>query len=127
MCSCCSLLELNRFGHARMPSNIFARACVADKFMSIPYSCITSRNKAGGGLGGEQCCVGLWTSNEDFGCITSHAQSKAATYFTVAVKSNVFYLIMVCWVRLLQLLELNRLATLACRHAFFVYAGVIFK
>ena len=105
-----------------MPTNIFARACVEVKFMSIPFSCIPSRNKAGGGLGGEKCCVGLWTANKDFGCITSHAQSTAATYFTVAVKSDVVYLIMVCSVLLLQLLELNRLATLGCRHAFFAHA-----
>ena len=40
--------------------------------------------------------------NEDFGCITSHVQSTAATYFTGAVKSDVVHLIMVCWVLLLQ-------------------------
>ena len=40
--------------------------------------------------------------NEDFGCITSHAQSTAATYFTSVVKSDVVHLIMVCWVLLLQ-------------------------
>ena len=70
--------------------------------MSIHFSCIPSRNKAGGGFGDEQCWVGLWTPNEDFGCITSHAQSTAATYFTGAVKSDVVHLIMVCWVLLLQ-------------------------
>ena len=84
--------------------------------MSIHFSCIPSRNKAGGGFGDEQCWVGLWTPHEDFGCITSPAQSTAATYFAVAVKSDVVYLIMVCLVLLLQLLELNRLATLGCRH-----------
>ena len=92
--------------------------------MSIHFSCIPSRNKAGGGFGDEQCWVGPWTPNEDFGCITSHAQSTAATYFAVAVKSDVVYLIMVCLVLLLQLLELNRLATLGCRHAFFPRACV---
>ena len=40
--------------------------------------------------------------NEDFGCITSHAQSTAATSFTCAVKSDSVHLIMVCWVLLLQ-------------------------
>ena len=70
--------------------------------MSIPFSCIPSRNTAGGGFGDEQCWVILWTPNEDFGCITSHAQSTAATCFTGAVKSDVVHLIMVCWVLLLQ-------------------------
>ena len=70
--------------------------------MSIPFSCIPSRNKAGGGFGDEQCWVVLWTSNEDFGCITLHAQSTAATSFIGAVKSDVDRLIMVCWVLLLQ-------------------------
>ncbi len=55
-----------------------------------------------GVLGAEQCWVVLWTLNEDFGCISSHAQSTAATYFTVAVKSDVVHLIMVCWALLLQ-------------------------
>ncbi len=89
-------------GHARLPTNIFARACVEVKFMSIPFSCIPSRNKAGGGFGGERCWVVLWTPNEDFGCIISLSQSTAATYFTGAVKSDVVHLIMVCWVLLLQ-------------------------
>ena len=34
--------------------------------MSIRFSCIPSRNKAGGGFGDEQCWVILWTPNEDF-------------------------------------------------------------
>ena len=34
---------------------------------------------------------------EDFGSITSHAQSIAATYFTGAVKSDVVHLIVACW------------------------------
>ena len=38
----------------------------------------------------------------DFGCITSHAQSTAATYFICAVRSVVVHLIVVCWVLLLQ-------------------------
>ena len=54
-------------------------------------------------LGAEQCWVVLWTPIEDYGCITSHAQSTAAKYFTSAVKSDVVHLIMVCWVFLLQL------------------------
>ena len=44
----------------------------------------------------------LWTPNAEFGCITSHAQSTAATYFTGAVKSDVVHLIVVCWALLLQ-------------------------
>ena len=37
------------------------------------------------------------TPNEDFGCITSHAQSTVATYFTGAVSSDVVHLIVLCW------------------------------
>ena len=103
-------------GHARLPINIFAHACVEVKFMSIPFSCAPSRNKAGGGFGDEQCWVVLWTLIEDFGCIASHAQSTAATYFTVAVKSDVVHLIMVCWVLLLQSFGAAQIATLGCRH-----------
>ena len=55
-----------------------------------------------GCFGDEQCRVVLWTPNEEFGCITSHAQSTAATYFTGAVKSDVVHLIVVCWAFLLQ-------------------------
>ena len=55
-----------------------------------------------GVLGAEQCWVVLWTPNEEFGCITSHAQSTAATYFTGAVKFDVVHLIVVCWAFLLQ-------------------------
>ncbi len=44
----------------------------------------------------------LWTLIEDYGCITSHAQSTAATHFTFAVKSDVVHLIVVCWALLLQ-------------------------
>ena len=40
--------------------------------------------------------------NEDFGCITSHAQTTAAPYFTGAVKSDVVHFIVVCWALLLQ-------------------------
>ena len=80
-----------------------------------------------GVVGAELCLVVLWTSIEDYACITSHAQSTAATYFAVAVKSDVVYLIMVCLVLLLQLLELNRLATLVCRHVFFAHACVEVK
>ena len=58
----------------------------------------------------------LWTLIEDFGCIASHAQSTAATYFTVAVKSDVVHLIMVCWVLLLQSFGAAQIATLGCRH-----------
>ena len=45
------------------------------------------------------CCG---ARNEDFGCITSHAQSTAATYFICAVRSDVVHLIVVCWAFLLQ-------------------------
>ena len=52
--------------------------------------------------GADQCWVVLWTPIEDYGCITSHAQSTAATHFTFAVKSDVVHLIVVCWALLLQ-------------------------
>ena len=48
------------------------------------------------------CWVVLWTPVEDYGCITSHAQSTFATFFTFAVKSHVVHLIVVCWALLLQ-------------------------
>ena len=92
-----------QIGHTMLPTIIFAHACVEVKFMSIPVSCLSSGNKAGGGFGDEQCLVVLWTPNEDFGCITSRAQSTAATCATGEVKSDVVHLIMVCWVFLLQL------------------------
>ena len=53
-------------------------------------------------LGAEQCWVVLWTTIEDYGCITSHAQSTAATYFLAAGKSDVIHLIVVCWALLFQ-------------------------
>ncbi len=106
----------DHIGHARLPINIFAHACVEVKFMSIPFSCAPSRNKAGGGFGDEQCWVVLCTLIEDFGCIALHAQSTAATYVTVAVKSDVVHLIMVCWVLLLQSFGAAQIATLGCRH-----------
>ena len=40
--------------------------------------------------------------NEDFGSITSHAQSSAATYFICSVRFVVVHLIVVCWALLLQ-------------------------
>ena len=58
-----------------------------------------------GVLGAEQCWAVCWARLppiEDFGSITSHAQSTAATYFTSAVKSVVVHLVMVCGVLLLQ-------------------------
>ena len=110
-----------------MPTNIFARVCVAVKFMSIPFSCIPSRNKAGGGFGDEQCWGGLWTPNEDFGCITSHAQSTAAAYFAVAVKSDVVYLIMVCLVPLLQSFETEQIGHTGLPTHLFAYACVEVK
>ncbi len=51
------------------------------------------------------CCTVLgvlWTPVEDYGCITFHAQSTVASHFTLTVKSDVVYLIVVCWVLLLQ-------------------------
>ena len=53
-------------------------------------------------LGAEQCWVVLWTTIEDYGCITSHAQSTTTTYFTGAEKSDVIHLIVVCWALLFQ-------------------------
>ena len=93
----CGVLLLQSFGteqigHTGLLTQLFAHACVEVKFMSIPFSCIPSRNKAGGGFGDEQCWVGPWTPHEDFGCITSHAQSTDATYFTGAVKYDVVHL-----------------------------------
>ena len=55
-----------------------------------------------GGFGDEQCWVVLWTPNEDFGCITSHAQSTAATHVICAVTSDVVHRIVVCWAVWLQ-------------------------
>ena len=114
-----------QIGHTRWPTNIFAHACVEVKHISIPFSCIPSRNKAEigatsfaslkysafmqltmvhccGGFGDEQCWVVPWTTNEDFVCITSHARSTAATSFTCAVTSDGVHRIMACWVLLLQ-------------------------
>ena len=48
------------------------------------------------------CWVVLCTTIEDYGCITSHAQSTAATYFLAAGKSDVIHLIVVCWALLFQ-------------------------
>ena len=42
------------------------------------------------------------TPNEDFGCITSHAQSTAATHVICAVTSDVVHRIVVCWALWLQ-------------------------
>ncbi len=53
-------------------------------------------------FGAEQFWVVLWTTIEDYGCITSRAQSTAATHFTFAVKSDVVHLIVVCCALLLQ-------------------------
>ena len=71
----CWVLLLQSFGaeqigHTGLPTHIFAHACVEVKFMAIPFLCIFSCNKAGGGFGDEQCWVLLWIPNEDFGCIT---------------------------------------------------------
>ena len=92
-----------QIGHTRWPTNIFAHACVEVKPISIPFSCIPSRNKAEigatsfaslkysafmqltmvhccGGFGDEQCWVVPWTTNENFVCITSHARSTPSCH-----------------------------------------------
>ena len=96
-----------QIGHTRLPTNIFGHACV-----EIPFSCILSRNKAGGGFGHEQCWVILWIPNEEFGCITSHAQSTAATYSPVRLNLTLFTLSWYAGCSCCSLLELNRLVTL---------------
>ncbi len=70
---------------------------------------------------------GLWTPNEDFGCITSHAQSTAAAYFAVAVKSDVVYLIMVCLVLLLQSFETEQIGHTGLLTHLFAHACVEVK
>ena len=40
--------------------------------------------------------------NEDFGCVASHAQRTAATYFIGVVKSDVVHIAIVRWAFLLQ-------------------------
>ena len=55
-----------------------------------------------GVFGAELCWVVPWNPIEDFGCITSRAQSTAATYFIGAVKSDVVHFIVVCWALLFQ-------------------------
>ena len=113
--SCCSLSELNRLftlggqqTYLLMPaqrSNPYQLLfmCIpshkaekaATYFVSLKYSAFMqlSRVRWCGVFGAEQCWGILWTPIEDFGCITSHAQSTAATYFTGAVKSDVVHLI----------------------------------
>ena len=55
-----------------------------------------------GVLGAEPCLVVLWTSIEDYACITSHAQITPAAHFIFAVKFGVVHSIVVCWALLLQ-------------------------
>ena len=55
-----------------------------------------------GVLGAELCLVVLWTSIEDYACITSHAPITPAAHFIFAVKLVVVYSIVVCWALLLQ-------------------------
>ena len=62
--------------------------------------------------GADRCWVVLWIPIEDYGCITSLAQSTAATHFIFAVKSDVVHLIVVCWALCCSLSELNSLFTL---------------
>ena len=65
--------------------------------------------------------------NEDFGCITSHAQSTAATYCTGAVKSDVVHLIMACWVFLLQCFGAEQIGHTKWPTNMFAYACVEIK
>ena len=55
-----------------------------------------------GVVGAELCLVVLWTSIEDYACITSHAPITPVAHFIFAVKSGVVYFILVCWALLLQ-------------------------
>ncbi len=68
----------------------------------------------------ELCWVVLWTPVEDSGCITSHAQSTAATHFTLTVKSDVVHLIVVCWALLLQSFVAERIVHTRWPTDFFV-------
>ncbi len=51
--------------------------------------------------------------NEDFGCVASHAQRTAATYFTGVVKSDVFHIAIVRWAFLLQLFGAAQIANIS--------------
>ena len=58
------------------------------KLITVHCCCVLGKIRAG------------WSSgllNEDLGCITSHAESTAATYSTGAVRSEDAHLIMACW------------------------------
>ena len=139
-----------QIGHTGWPTNIFAHACVEVKHISIPSSCIPSRNKAEigatsfaslkysafmqltmvhccGGFGDEQCWVVPWTTNEDFVCITSHARSTAATSFTCAVTSDGVHRIMACWVLMLQSFGAEQIGHTRWRTKIFAHAGVEVK
>ena len=78
-------------------------------------------------LGAEQCWVVLWIPIEDYGCITSHAQSTAATHFTFAVKSDVVHLIVVCWALLLQSFGAEQIVHTRWPTEIFVHACVVVK
>jgi len=78
-------------------------------------------------LGADQCWVVLWTPIEDYGCITSHAQSTAATYFTGAVKSDVVHLIVVCWAFLLQSFGAEQIVHIRWPTEIFAHACVEIK
>ena len=76
----------------------------ATSFASVKYSAFMRLVMVhwGGGFWAERCWVVLWTPKQDFGCITSHAQRTAATYFIGSWKSEVVRIVVVCWAFLLQ-------------------------
>ena len=106
--------------HTRWTTEKIAHACVEIKSMTTDFMCIPPGKKhrylprpspvetillsrslswcAGAAvLRLTQCWVVLGTPPiEDFGSISSHAQSTAATYFICAVKSDVVHRIVVC-------------------------------
>ena len=65
--------------------------------------------------------------NEDFGCITSHAQSTVATYNTGAVSPDVVHLIVVCWAFLLQYLVAEQIVHTRWPTEIFAHACVEIK
>ena len=78
-------------------------------------------------LGADQCWVVLWISIEDYGRITSHAQSTAATHLIFAVNSDVVHLIVICWALLLQSLGAEQIVHTRLPTEIFVHACVEVK